>query len=200
MIILGSNGFENPTVCKKLDKLFPDKTGKLLFINIARWDSMEVGLFEKACAAGIGFKEENITIFDENDPDAVKGMKFDHIAVTGGNTFRLLHLMKKFGLDSLVKEHLSEGADYMGFSAGAYMVCKEIGYVDMFDDNIDITDGDFTAIGWIEQYPICHFERKGSECLVICKNRIGGSPEMLTIDELELKILKTNDSKKFISV
>ena len=87
MLILGSYGFSNTQNHQKIGELIPDQTGKMLIIPLVCMFGTETGEKEKNCAAMLDFKKENIYVFDDSDPDALLGMKFDYIAVLGGNTF-----------------------------------------------------------------------------------------------------------------
>lgn len=170
MLILGSCGFSYTQNRLKIGELIPDQSGKMLIIPLACMFGTETGEKEKNCAALLSFKRENIYVFDDSDPDALLGMKFDYIAVLGGNTFQLLYYVRKYYLDSFIKQQVADGAIYLGFSAGAYLACRNIEYVKNFDDNNHITDGEFAALGLTDKYVLCHFDSRGiekSRCAVI---------------------------------
>ena len=48
------------------------------------------------------------------------------IYVLGGNTFYLLHHMRRSGLDSLVRRRVEQGALYVGCSAGSIVAGRSI--------------------------------------------------------------------------
>ena len=190
MLILGSYGFSHPLTRTKISGLLPDRTGRMLIIPLAGGSSAaESGSFEKECAVSQGFLPENITVFDENEPDAVREQKFRYIVVTGGNTFTLLHLVRKYGLDGFVRQQVSDGADYIGFSAGACLACPDVGYIRNFDDNIFITDGDFSALGLTDKYVLCHYNLRGFREIRMCREFIGPEPELVTINDDEFVLL-----------
>jgi dipeptidase E len=65
------------------------------------------------------------SIHHEHDPaEAVK--RFDAIAVGGGNTFHLVHMMHKFGLMDAIRKRVGEGMHYMGWSAGSNVACPSL--------------------------------------------------------------------------
>lgn len=189
MLILGSYGFSYTQNRLKIGELIPDQSGKMLIIPLACMFGTETGEKEKNCAALLDFKKENIYVFDDSKPNALIGMKFDYIAVLGGNTFKLLYYVKKYHLDSFIRQQVADGAVYLGFSAGAYLVCGNIEYVKNFDDNNHITDGDFTALGLTDKYVLCHFDYKGIDEIKMCRAFLGDEPELLTINNDQFIVL-----------
>ena len=181
MLILSSFGFSYTKNRLKIGESIPDKSGMMLIIPLACMFEQETGEKEKNCAVLAGFKKENIIVFDRNAPDAVKGIKFRYIAVLGGNTFKLLHLVRQYALDNFIRQQVADGADYLGFSAGAYLACPDIGYVVNFDDNNHITNGDFSALGLTDKYVLCHFDLRGNAEIKMCREYIGNEPELITI-------------------
>lgn len=181
MLILGSYGFSYTQNRLKLGELIPDQSGKMLIIPLACAFGMETGEKEKNCAAMLDFRKENIFVFDESRPEDLIDQKYDYIAVLGGNTFQLLYYVKKYHLDSFIKEQVRDGAIYLGFSAGAYLACKNIEYVRNFDDNNHITDGDFSGLGLTDKYVLCHFDYRGAEKIKMCRTFLGDEPELITI-------------------
>ena len=64
-------------------------------------------------------------IHTTNDP--VKSVtEADAILVGGGNSFQLLNLLYKNGLVEVIKEKISSGTPYIGWSAGSNMACPTI--------------------------------------------------------------------------
>ena len=189
MLILGSYGFSHTQVRLKINELIPDHTGNMLIVPLACMFEEETGQKEKNCAAMLGFKMENIFVFDKANPDAYMDKKYDYIAILGGNTFKLLYHVKKYHLDSFIKQQVAAGAVYLGFSAGACLACQDVEYVRNFDDNNHITDGDFTALGLTDKYVLCHFDYRGTEEIKMCRSYIGDEPELITIANDQLIIL-----------
>ena len=54
--------------------------------------------------------------------------------ISGGNTFYLLQELKKKQLLSLIKEQIADGMVYVGESAGAIIIAKDIDYNKIMDD------------------------------------------------------------------
>lgn len=48
------------------------------------------------------------------------------IFVNGGNTFYLLHWVRKSGFDNVIRDQLNQGKLYVGISAGSYIACPTI--------------------------------------------------------------------------
>jgi dipeptidase E len=65
------------------------------------------------------------SIHHEADPvAAVK--KAGAIAVGGGNTFYLVYMMHKLGLMDAIRQRVTEGAHFMGWSAGSNVACPTL--------------------------------------------------------------------------
>lgn len=73
----------------------------------------------------------------------------DVIYIGGGNTFYLLQELKRSGADQVLREEIDKGKLYIGESAGAVIVCPDIGYCAEIDDPTlaPALNGDFTALG-----------------------------------------------------
>lgn len=74
------------------------------------------------------FEELDLNIYSihkESDPiAAVRAAKA--IAVGGGNTFYLVHMLHKLGLMKEMKQRVLDGVHYMGWSAGSNVACPSL--------------------------------------------------------------------------
>lgn len=183
MLILGSLSFIQPQNRRMLAELIKDKTGNMLIIPLACMFGLSAGEKERNCAVMAGFDKNKIFIFDEEEPEKYLDMKFAYIVVLGGNTFQLLYKVKQYRLDDFIRSQVAAGAIYIGFSAGACLACKDVEYIRDFDSNEDIKDGDFSALGLTDKYVLCHFNRRGSTEVVICRQYIGREAELITIND-----------------
>ena len=190
MLILGSYGFSYPAARNKLEKLTAGKHGKMLIIPLACSQEKEVGEYERDCAALSGFNKDKILVFDKNDPEKYTNENYAYITVLGGNTFKLLYSVKKYGLDSFIRQQVKNGAVYLGFSAGAYLACDNIEYVKLFDDKNHITNGDFKALGLTDKYVLCHYDFRGPAEIKMCRSFIGDETELITINNDEFVVLE----------
>lgn len=190
MLILSSSGFSTTQVRLKIGEIIEDKSKNMLIIPLASTLGMETAERERNCAAMLGFKKENIYILDESKPDELLGMEFGYIAVLGGNTLRLLKKIREYHLDTFIKEQVSNGAIYLGFSAGAYLACDDIEYVKHFDYNDGfITDDNFHALGLTDKYVLCHFDYRGEKEIQLCRLHIGDEPELITLNNDQLIVI-----------
>ncbi len=87
----------------------------------ASWD-----IYEKRVAdvyAKLGYEIYSI----HKESDAVAAVNnAEAIAVGGGNTFFLVHMMHKMGVMDAVKDKVSKGVPYMGWSAGSNVACPSL--------------------------------------------------------------------------
>ncbi len=190
MLILGSFGFSYPITRDKLADAIQNKQGKTLIIPLASRYGFDAGITEKKAMVFAGFDEENIYIFDEERPEKYRDMKFNHISVLGGNTFKLLHDVRKYGLDSFIKEQYANGAVYLGYSAGAYLASPSIAHIRNFDDNNHIFDENYTALALTEKHLLCHFDVRGYQEIKMCRDIIGYDTELITINNDEIIVIE----------
>ena len=186
MLIFGSHGFIYESVRTKIAAQVKDFSGRLLIIPLACMFPESAVEKEREGAVRLGYKRENIDVFDEARPDTFLNRRYDAIAVLGGNTFQLLYKVRQYGLERFIRQQITAGAHYFGFSAGAYLACRNIEYVKFFDDNNHIADGCFDALGLTESYFLCHFDYRSAEEIKMCRSILGMEPELITIGEDEV--------------
>lgn len=186
-MIFTSYGFRAEILRDAWNEHIPGKNGKLLIIPLAGMTCEITGRYEKAAAVSLGFSEENITVFDDRTPDMLADMHFDVIYVCGGNTFKLLHNVRQFGLDHFIRKQVAAGALYIGVSAGAYLACPDIRYVTLLEDNNHITDDDFSSLHLTDSYVLCHYDQHGYTTLRQCREFLG--KDVLTIENDRMVIV-----------
>ena len=189
MLILGSLGFTATQNRLKISELIENKTGNMLIIPLACMFGTESGEREKNCAVMAGFEKNKIFVFDESKLSELMSVKYEYITVLGGNTFKLLKLVKEYHLDEFIRTQVANGAIYLGFSAGAYLACANIEYVVNFDSNDYIDDGDFKALGITDKYILCHFNYRGNKEIEMCRRYIGTEVELITINDDQFVVL-----------
>ena len=108
-----------------LKEFLGDSVGRVLFVPYAgvtiAWDTYTEKVREKY--AEIGY--ELVSVHDMSDPVAAV-RDAEAIAVGGGNTFYLLRELHENRLIEPIRERVSDGMPYMGWSAGSNMVCPTI--------------------------------------------------------------------------
>jgi dipeptidase E len=65
------------------------------------------------------------SVHKESDPVAAVN-KAEAIAVGGGNTFHLIHMMHKTGIMEAIRQRSLDGIPYMGWSAGSNVACPSL--------------------------------------------------------------------------
>ncbi|MDR1113835.1 MAG: Type 1 glutamine amidotransferase-like domain-containing protein [Candidatus Margulisbacteria bacterium] len=83
----------------------------------------------------------------------------DYVFVGAGNTFFLLQELKRTGADKLIRQHINKGKPYIGSSAGAMIVSKNIEYVKYMDSSAAAKDlhDDFAALAIVDFCVVPHF-------------------------------------------
>ncbi|MCX8074859.1 MAG: Type 1 glutamine amidotransferase-like domain-containing protein [Clostridia bacterium] len=108
-IILTSSGFEYEEVINKvkskIQKEFYDL--KMLVIPTARKNEYNE---EKYILdyVNLGFKKNNIIMFNDETADKYKNLDIDIIYVCGGNTFLLQKTLLESGFDSEIKRYIKD--------------------------------------------------------------------------------------------
>ena len=84
--------------------------------------------------------------------------KADIIYFTGGNTFFLIDLLKKTGVEKLVEKHVNSEKLYVGESAGAIICAKELSYIKLMDEvPNDFSQEDYSGLNFIDFYVVPHY-------------------------------------------
>lgn len=81
----------------------------------------------------------------------------DLIYVSGGNTFYLLHELRRTGTDALLREAVAGGKLYVGESAGMLVLAPQVAYARLLDEvPDDCRPAHFDGLGWVDFYPLPH--------------------------------------------
>ena len=164
MLILSSSRLGATWMRNKFEKVLggtdlSDK--KLLIIPCASVNEEKAGAQAIEDALNFGFKREHIFIFSVRSFLILGRIytepKYDYIYVTGGNTFKLLHDLKECGYDKVLRKTIIEDATYIGSSAGAYLISKDVSHIQKYDENNYGID-DFSGLGILDARLICHFD------------------------------------------
>lgn len=161
MLILSSSRLGASWMRNKFEKVLggdlSDK--KLLIIPCASANEEKTGAQAIEDALSFGFKREHVFLFSVRSFQIFgriyREPKYDYIYVTGGNTFKLLHDLKSCGYDKVLRKNIIEGATYIGSSAGAYLVSKDVSHIQQYDENNYGIDN-FLGLGILGARLICH--------------------------------------------
>lgn len=103
--------------------------------------------------------EDNIYIFDPDRVDNFRNLDIDLIYISGGNTFATLDKIRKCNFDKDIINYINKGVIYIGGSAGAHIVTKNIEHLQEFDDNyVGMTN--FDALGLFDGIIIPHYDEE----------------------------------------
>lgn len=145
-IILTSLGMESIWGYDQIKENLPKeeiKDASILLITLPE-DGLEDAL--RFWCEHLGFEEEYITVFCEEDAKYIKEEHFDVIYVSDGNTFEMLDYLKKNRLLEFIRENVEEDACYIGCGAGAWIAGKDVERALALEENtVGLTD--FNALG-----------------------------------------------------
>lgn len=95
---------------------------------------------------GVGYQLDTWEELGGHDPSELDPQRADLLFVGGGNTFRLLEQLRRYGFVEQVRGFWRRGGDYYGGSAGAVLACDSIEIAVGHDRNEPGLE-DFTALG-----------------------------------------------------
>lgn len=196
MLIISSSRLGATWMRNKFEKVLgtalSDK--KLLIIPCASANEEKAGTQAIEDALSFGFKREHIFIFSVRSFSILGRIytepKYDYIYVTGGNTFKLLHDLKECGYDKVLRKTIIEDATYIGSSAGAYLISKDVSHIQKYDENNYGID-DFSGLGILDARLICHFDN--DRYYDYYKLRMSTSDVVFTIDDDSILVVDNDN-------
>ena len=158
---------ETATIDKRIVELTAKTQPKALFIPTAsRDDPGYIDTFEKVYGEHLGCQTHTLTLIQ--NPPAFEEMSAlvldsDLVYVGGGNTYNMMKLWRRLGLDTVLAEAASRGTVLSGLSAGA--ICWfRYGHSDSrsFSSNSEWNYIRVTGLGFINAVycPHYHFEKR----------------------------------------
>lgn len=129
-----------------------------------------------------GFKRENIYVFNYEEPNKFKNLNIDAIYIGGGNTFSMLKILKDTKFDKEIIKYVKNGVTYIGGSAGAHIVTKNIKHVLPFDNN-SVGLKDYNGLGLFDGILFCHYTDDRKKYVDDCKKRNKYNVSILRDDE-----------------
>lgn len=119
------------------------------YVEDGREALQQLGCIVEELEVSLSTKEKVVNTLEKND----------YIYVSGGNTFFLLHELRKKGADEIIQQQIKQGKLYIGESAGAMITSPNIEYVKEMDDLLDLSAElqGFEAMSIVDFYPVPHF-------------------------------------------
>ena len=148
---------------RPLDELFAQwigRDGRLLYWPMALPDDhpLRAGAFDWITSVFHPLGIRHITLWSQfHGHHEAELTQFDAMYLGGGNTFRLLHLLRTSGFDRALLRCIERGTPVYGGSAGGVILGRDIGTVAHMDPN---TDGvtDLRGLNMLGGYAIwCHY-------------------------------------------
>ncbi len=163
-LLLTSNGFVNPKIGQEfLVMVGKNPVGiKILFVTTAsrlEEEKFYVRESEKELI-DLGIPKENISWVESLEN--VEVGNYDTVYVCGGNTFYLMHEMRRTGFSKKIIEFVSSGKVYVGVSAGSVVMGPTILHVRNFDKN-DIGLKDMAGFNMTDKIILPHYKNEEEE-------------------------------------
>ncbi|OGY45823.1 MAG: hypothetical protein A2744_00245 [Candidatus Buchananbacteria bacterium RIFCSPHIGHO2_01_FULL_44_11] len=162
-LLLTSHGFSDEPVRQAFLKLLPkpsqELTAAIITTASVEWkEKNKYAVSTKQYFEELGFKKVSFIDIEFNDPNLLKN--FDVIYLNGGNTFYLLHHLKKSGADKVLKE-IADKTIIVGTSAGAVVLGPDIKIAARFDDERNtIGLKNFSALDLTDVIIIPHYRKE----------------------------------------
>ncbi|SFJ50275.1 dipeptidase E [Phyllobacterium sp. CL33Tsu] len=118
------------------------------------------------------FEEMGFEVIDYDlvgkTPDEVKAAlnTVSAVYMSGGNTFYLLHHMRKSGFFDHVRVRISEGVVYIGSSAGSIVATPVISYADALDDRSKAEETNDIGLNLVNFSILPHMDHPSFSALV----------------------------------
>lgn len=106
-----------------------------------------------------GFKRENITVLNYYRAEDFENLDVDMLYLSGGNTFSIMHRIKKHNFQKAMINYIQNGVIYVGGSAGAHIVSSNIEHVSKYDPN-SVEISDFSGLNLFDGILVCHFSKE----------------------------------------
>lgn len=163
VFICGGGADEQTAKVNKLYADIIDTNRPVLYIPIAMENQMFDGCFswikDELAPYGIDKIEMLTDVYDF--PDALS--KYSSIYIGGGNTYRLLTLLKQSRAFEKTKKYIAEDGIIMGGSAGAIIFGRDIRCTDYADENITGLS-DTCGFNILNGYDICcHYTNRDKD-------------------------------------
>jgi dipeptidase E len=160
-LLLTSDSFANPGIGKRFLELVGKDPAQIivLFIATASRTEEEILYVRKSEEElmGLGILKPHIVWASDLKDFSVDG--YDAIYVCGGNTFHLLHEIRRTGFDKKIIDFINNGGVYVGVSAGSIIMGPDISIAAPFDEN-DVGLEDFSGLNIIKSAIAPHYQRK----------------------------------------
>lgn len=106
--------------------------------------------------SGIDFKKFDI---EEKTNEEILSFFSDRnvVQISGGNLFYLLKAVRESNFDKILKQLLEKGLNYIGCSAGSYIMCPTVEVAGWKTSRNKYGVTDFTALGYVPFLIKCHY-------------------------------------------
>jgi dipeptidase E len=161
IIFLTSTGLSDNKICREfVSRIGSDRSRRVAIVTTAASGKSENKYAQLARTQFESLGFHNIDFVDIEFGSAEKLTDYAVIYVCGGNTFYLLHQLKKSGADKILIQLLrNTNVIYMGVSAGSIVLAPTIRAAATIDpDTNDIRLTDFTGLGIINFEVHPHYE------------------------------------------
>lgn len=182
------------SVEKVKELLGPSSVGaKAAFIPTAAFGEGFEPDGEREALAKIGLQVTTLDLRGKTPADAEAALADAAVIhVSGGNTFFLMQHMLSSGFPEIIKKRLSEGATYIGSSAGSIVCSPDLDFITPMDDPSKAPElPDTKGLGLIDFLLLPHLDHKWHGD--VARNRIAsyrGATPMLALYDAQIALVE----------
>ena len=155
-------GINNDTEILKKNFDFDIASARVLFVPYAdkTYTTYKNRIKEKLYSLGIS--KGNITEITKK----TELFRFDFklVVVSGGNSLRLIHYLKKYNQYDFIKELVNKDIVYIGDSAGSVVVGNDVKYTESYEpflDKIEIEENEiYDSFNFVDKVVLAHTTKK----------------------------------------
>jgi dipeptidase E len=149
----------------------------------------------------LGYQVADLDLVDV-EPDAVADAlrDVDVLYVTGGNTFMLLHHMRRSGLAELLPSRLAAGLLYVGVSAGSVVAGPDCEPVTEFDDADAVPELESMAgLNLVDVVVLSHYGAEDPAKFRRIRERFGDRYEIVTLTDEQAVRVEADGSRTIVA-
>lgn len=207
-LFLSSEGVPRPDLLRKLMGI-GDESVRVALINNAQDPypeerSKERGIALAALFQNLGFESVSIDLreYEGKTQELAAVLRTCKLIwCSGGNSFWLRYVMKTSGLDTILKDLLSEGIVYGSWSAGAVLAGPSLHPIELMDDPEKAPEIIYEGLGLIDYFIWPHWDtEKYVHLQVEATERMSQLPyECVTLKDGEVLVVEDGVTRRIES-
>ena len=202
-LLLTSKGLNTEKIRNEFTRLLSKPLKKIqvqIFYSEIKVPNMDLQAYieeDKNHLIKFGIQPQNIKTHELHQDNPPSLIQTDVIIMLGGNPFHYMNNIRKQGLELEIRTFIESGKVYVGRSAGAIIMSPDL-VGSFFDMKNDVDLEDLSAFGFVDFYPVVHWDTKsGKKLSEIVKTSWEKDKQIICLTD-QHAILATNKDFKII--